>query len=504
MDKIYIPERFKGRTGYHIFVDRFCRAGPEIPYVEGRRIKQWNDTMPDWWPDQDGEYRNEYYYGGNLQGIIKKLDYFEKLGIDLLYLSPISMTKANHHYDVGDQRIIDPYIGDWNDFIMLCFEAHERNMLVSVDLVFNHMGAWSNIFQKALNGDDKYRAWFEWDGYGNPVYWYGFKDMPQCNKLNPDYQEYCCSVIQKYLESGVDCIRLDLGETLPKEFLDRIKEKARSINREALIVSEMWDFAINRGNPQIYDGQVDSVMNYPFTDAIHRWIRYGNYLHYNAYTRNIAKYPLEVQDVLWNHIDTHDTPRSLNMLQGRGMLENPYQGQIWNIEEPWRGYNSFDTFSFRKWEFENDCCLNWESINKLKLVALAQYMSKGIPMTFYGTEVGLSGYKDPFNRKPYPWGNENYELWKFYIEIGHLRKSLKNILSDGDMQNYANEQILEITRRSEYGIAVTVINRTNSEQFIGAEIPNSRVIFSLNGSDARVLKPYGAIVYTIATRSIIL
>ena len=503
MDKIYIPKRFKGRTGYHIFVDRFCRAGPTIPYVEGRRIKQWNDTMPDWWPDQDGEYRNEYFYGGNLKGIIQKLDYLEKLGINLLYLSPISMTKANHHYDVGDQRIIDPYIGDWNDFIRLCFEAHLRKMLVAVDIVFNHMGAWSEFFQRALAGDEKYRDWFEWDYNGNPVYWYGFKDMPQCNKFNPDYQEYCCSVVQKYIENGADCIRLDLGEILPKEFLVKIKEKARSINPEVLIVSEMWDFAINRGNPQIYDGQVDSVMNYPFTDAIHRWVRYGNYLHYGAYTRNIAKYPLEVQDVLWNHLDTHDTPRALNMLQGRGMLENPYQGQIWNIEDPWRGYNSFDTFGFRKWESENDYCLNWEAINRLKLATLAQYMSKGIPMTFYGTEAGISGNKDPFNRKPYPWGNENLELLEYYIQLGHLRKSLKNILSDGDMQTYINEQIFEITRRSKYGIAVAVMNRTNSEQYIGVNIPNSKVIFSLNGSDSRVLKPYGAIVYTVTTWTII-
>ena len=84
------------------------------------------------------------------------------------------------------------------------------------------------------------------------------------------------------------------GEMVPKKELVRVvknKEGEVSINPEVLIVSEMWDFAINRGNPQIYDGQVDSVMNYPFTDAIHRWVRYGNYLHYDAYTRNIAKYP---------------------------------------------------------------------------------------------------------------------------------------------------------------------------------------------------------------------
>lgn len=154
MDKIYIPNRFKGRIGYQLLVDRYCRAGPEPPAMEGRRLKSWTDSVPDWWPDQDGEYRNEYFYGGNLQGIIQNLEYITKLSADLLYLSPISKTHTNHHYDVEDQRVIDPYIGTWDDFTSLCIKAHERNMLVAVDLVFNHMGAKSEFFQKALQGDE--------------------------------------------------------------------------------------------------------------------------------------------------------------------------------------------------------------------------------------------------------------------------------------------------------------------------------------------------------------
>ena len=354
MDKIYIPNRFKGRIGYQLLVDRYCRAGPEPPAMEGRRLKSWTDSVPDWWPDQDGEYRNEYFYGGNLQGIIQNLEYITKLSADLLYLSPISKTHINHHYDVEDQRVIDPYIGTWDDFTSLCIKAHERNMLVAVDLVFNHMGAKSEFFQKALQGDERYRNWFEWDERGNPVYWYGFKDMPQTNKLNPDYQEYACEVVEKYVTAGADCIRLDLGEILPKEFVQKIKQRARSINPEVLIVSEMWDFALFRSNPQIYDGQVDSVMNYPLSDAIIRWVRYGNHLHFSACMKNLAKYPKEVHDVLWNHLDTHDTPRALNMLAGNGMTENPFSGRIWDIEGPWRRNDGFDTYNFRKWEAEND------------------------------------------------------------------------------------------------------------------------------------------------------
>lgn len=494
MDKIYIPNRFKGRIGYQLLVDRYCRAGPEPPAMEERRLKSWTDSVPDWWPDQDGEYRNEYFYGGNLQGIIQNLEYIAKLSVDLLYLSPISKTHTNHHYDVEDQRVIDPYIGTWDDFTNLCIEAHERNMLVAVDLVFNHMGAKSEFFQKALQGEKRYRNWFEWDERGNPIYWYGFKDMPQTNKLNSDYQEYACEVVEKYVTAGADCIRLDLGEILPKEFVQRIKQRARSINPEVLIVSEMWDFALFRSNPQIYDGQVDSVMNYPLSDAIIRWIRYGNHLHFSACMKSLAKYPKEVHDVLWNHLDTHDTPRALNMLAGNGMTENPFSGRIWDIEGPWRRNDGFDTYNFRKWEAENDFCLTDEAIKKLELAATAQFLMKGIPIIFSGTEVGVCGNKDPFNRKPYPWENENLWIRQFYAVLGNMRRSNRDILADGDIYTYADDRVLEIVRRSEAGIIVAFLNRTNSRHQLDLNYPNSKTIFSLNGSTDKILQPYGAIV----------
>ena len=82
MKNFYVPDRFKGRTGYQIFVDRYFRAGPPIPEVEGRRLKDWKDSNPDWRPDADGVYRNEYFYGGNLQGIIQKLDFIKSLGFN--------------------------------------------------------------------------------------------------------------------------------------------------------------------------------------------------------------------------------------------------------------------------------------------------------------------------------------------------------------------------------------------------------------------------------------
>ena len=497
--KIYIPKRFKGRVGYHIFVDRFNRDETVLQEIEGRRKKEWSDVIPDWWPDSDGEYRNEYFYCGNIKGIIEKLDYFLRLSVNLLYLSPISKTYTNHHYDVCNQLEIDSYIGSWDDYRTLCEEAHKRDILIAVDLVFNHMGSRSEFFKLAMQGDEYYRQWFEWDEKGNPIYWYGFKDMPQCDKSNKSYIEYARQVVRKYIQNGADCIRLDLGEILPKEFLLSIKEEAKTINPEVLIVSEMWDFAIRRINPQIYDGQVDSLMNYPLSDCICRWVRYGNYLHFNDYLDKISKYPIEVQDVLFNHLDTHDTPRLMNLLSGEGMIQDPYCGRIWDMENrvgaPWRLGTNFDTYVFRKWEFENDSRLDDNVIKRQKQAALMQYCIKGIPIIFYGTEAGVCGNKDPFNRKPYPWGVENTELIEYYVKLGEMRKTNYDVFSDGSMYVNVNDRCMEIIRNSVYGIIIAYINRSEDKIEIDANLPNSKIIFNIEGSSTQnYLLPYGGIV----------
>lgn len=493
---IYVPDVFKGRTGYLVMVDRFCRVGHSPEEMEGRKLKQWSDTSVDWEPESDGEYKNWSFYGGNLKGVASKIDYFEKLGVDIIFLSPISKTNSYHHYDVGDdQGVIDPYIGTWSDFKLLATKLHERNMLLGVDLVFNHRAASSECFRRAMAKDDRYKDWFETDEAGNPAFWYGFKDLPQCSKLDPGYQKKCCEELKPYVRNGADIIRLDLGETFPKEFLEKIKATAKEINPNIVIVSEMWNFALGKENPQIYDGQVDSVMNYPLTDAILRWIRYGNYLHMNACIENLAKYPVQVHDVLLNYLCTHDTPRERNMLAGDAMLEDPFAGFIWDIEARWRKPQGFDTYEFRKWESENDNNFDQVLADRLqKLASLIQYLMKGIPVLFYGSEVGICGYKDPFCRKPYPWGNENQEILRYYIGLGNMRTSNKDVLATGDLYVKATSAVLQIVRRSADGIIVGFMNRTNEYQSIAAFYPGAKEIFSLEGSSKDTLTPYGAYV----------
>lgn len=454
------PSRFKGRTGLQIFVDRFYREGPPPEPIPGRILKEWSDSTPNWQPDSNGIYQNDYFYGGNLRGITVKLDYIKENGFDLIYLSPIGLSGTSHHYEPTDQLQIDPWIGTWEDFQELCREAHKRDILIVPDLVFNHMGVKSPIFQAALtNSSSKYHDWFERKN-GNPVFWGGFDNMPQCNKLNPDYQEYACSVAAHYVKMGADGIRLDLGENFPYEFMRKFRKEVKSVNPEVLIVNEMWGFDNHRTVPQLDGMQADSVMNYPLADAIIRWVRYGNDAHFCYNIGEIMKYLKQAQEVLWNFLDSHDTPRAINMLVGDGILQDPYRGACWDIEGPWRHDGWFDTYAFRKWELEHDHIDMEKARQSLILASTIQYFMPGIPIVFAGTEVGVTGYKDPFNRKPYPWSNPDQEILGHYRALGELRRNNRDFFSEaGDVRVEASYWHMKITRKNSFGEMTLNISR---------------------------------------------
>lgn len=453
--------RFYGRTGCQIFVDRFWSSKTK-EQMDGRILREWNDSSVIWKPFPDGMYRNIDFYGGDLQGIIEKLDYMEELGINLIYLSPISKTVSNHHYDVQDQRVIDPYIGTASDFEEMCKKAHARNILIIVDLVFNHVGIESEFFKKAMNGDPFYKEWFFIDESGNYKFWNVFRDMPLCNQLNKSYQEYAKSVVEFYIQLGADGFRLDLGETLEGSFVDVIREHAEKLNPEIMIVNERWNFAMSDEGK--YWDVADSVMNYPQCDATLRWIRYGNYLHFDYTMGRIDKYPSSVKCLLWNMLDSQDTPRALTMLGAEGMTEDPIHGDsLWKLETPWENNGRFDTFAFREWEFMHENSHEQQDIERLILSSIIQYMLVGIPVTFYGTEVGVRGYKDPFNRKNYPWNDRNQMLFEHYKKLGEIRKKYRKVFSTANEKRTGTSNFMKIERWSDGGERIVAfINRSDT------------------------------------------
>lgn len=465
-------EAWLGRTAYQLMPDRFYKIDASLEAIEGRRIKEWDDRDPDWQPNEKGEYVNDYYYGGNLKGVEAKLKYLKDLGFDMIYMTPIEESFSYHHYDVGDQERVDPWLGDWGDFENLCKAAHNLDMLIMVDLVFNQTGIHSKYYES-----DEYRDWYKYDSQGNHICWYNFKDMPECNTLNKSYQDAMTSIVEKYLENGADGIRLDLAEIFPREFLlalQRVKKKYPN----ALFVGEMWNFAISEDNSKretskVLDGELDSVMNYPIADAILRWVRYGNYEHFKYnFKRVYNTYPQSVQNVLLNNIGTHDTPTTMTMLIGERMNQDPFSGRIWDIEAPWRhGNNYFDTYGFRKYESDNDRLLprEYEIGKKLTKLALAiMYNLPGISCVFQGTEIAETGYKDPFCRKPYNWKNNETDMKEFVTDLGMYRKENKDVLATGKIKLIRVDNDLLIFERytDDKKRIIFIANRTEKGKYV--------------------------------------
>lgn len=462
-------KKWQGRTAYQLIPDRFYKGKGSTEKIGGRILKNWDDRTPNWQPDEKGEYLNNFYYGGNIEGIKSKLNYLKKLGFDMIYITPIEQSSSYHHYDVGNHSEIDPWLGNWTDFKNLCKVAHELDILIMVDLVFNHTG-----IDSIYANDPKYHDWYKYDSNGDYVYWWGFKTMIECDTLNKSYQDAMTKIVEKYLENGADGIRLDLGENLSKEFLlslQRVKEKYPN----ALFVGEMWGFAIpdnQKDESKILDGELDSVMNYPMSDAILRWVRYGDYIHFKYnFDKVYNSYPSNVQNVLLNNIGTHDTPMTMTMLAGDKMNSDVFKGFIWDIEAPWRSNNSFDTYGFRKFEAENDKLDNekYQVGKKLTKISLAiMYNLPGIPCVFQGTEIAETGYKDPFCRKPYNWKNNEEDMKQFVSKLGEYRKNNREILSTGKVNLLkADNQLLIFEREIENGNKIIfVANRTPDDVYV--------------------------------------
>ena len=459
-------DRWLGRTAYQIMPDRFCKVGVNPKAMPGRVMKNWDDRMPNWKPNSEGEYTNDYFYCGNLKGVKSKLNYLRDLGFDMIYLTPITLSNSYHHYDVCNHMEIDPWLGTWKDFNELCEKAHKLGILIVVDLVFNHAGISSVYYNNS-----KYREWFKRKPNGEPVFWWGFKDLPECDTLNPYYQQEMLKVATNYLENGADGFRLDLAENLPKEFLQAI-QMVKDKYPNTIVIGEMWGIATDKQDPKILDGQLDPIMNYPMADGILRWVRYGEAGHFRyIFDRVFREYPEKVQNLLLNNIATHDTPTTLTMLGGDIMNANIFDRQIWDIERPWNSYNGFDTYHFREYEANHDAIQGAEYVKAkvLTQVAIAiMYMLPGIPCIYQGTEVYEMGYKDPFNRKPFNWNIKEKEMKLFISTMGAIRREHSDVFRDGAVRIVdINEDILILERfSSDNKRIILVVNRTPEWKFL--------------------------------------
>lgn len=421
------PDFAKGNIIYHIFVDRFNRADG-VKTKRKYRLHESFSESPEV-VSADGKYYADDFFGGNFNGIREKLDYLEELGVGIIYLSPIFKAYSNHRYDTGDYLKVDELLGTEDDFKRLLDAAHEKGMKVILDGVFNHSGADSLYFNKFGTYDSlgayqsKSSPYYDWyyfkkfpDEY---ACWWGCDNVPDLNKSNKDYRALVFGkngVVEKWQKLGADGWRLDVVDELPIDFVNLLIKKIKSVNKDALVIGEVWEDASTKVSygelrPYLLGDQLDGTMNYPFMNAIIAYVRDGDEKFFKDTVQSILEnYPKETVYCLMNSLGTHDTVRIINAL-------SDVRAHGWSKTHK-LGYKLPDS------EYE-------KAKKKLYLASVLQFTLPGIPSIFYGDEAGLQGFDDPINRRPYPWGSEDKEILAHYRKLGRIRRENRAVFSGG-------------------------------------------------------------------------
>lgn len=485
------PDFIKGGIIYQIFPDRFYNSGePKQNVPKGRVMREWGDE-PYWKPEQmDGVWNNDYF-GGDLKGIEKKLGYISQLGVNCIYLNPIFEAHSNHRYDTADYEKIDSLLGDTKDLESLCKTAKEKyGISIILDGVFSHTGCDSKYFNKfsrystvgAYNSKNSpYYSWYKFIEYPNKYHaWWGIELLPEVIEEDEAYREYICGkngILRKWLRCGISGWRLDVADELPDIFLDDLRQAVKEEKKDALIIGEVWENATNKfayGQRRRYllGDQLDSVMNYPFDNAVLNFVRYGNgEAFFDSIMSVVETYPPQVLNALMNHIGTHDTERAITRLAG-----NDCNGKS------------------RFWQHENNCLDSYSylrGLSMMKMASLIQFTLPGVPSIYYGDEIGMQGMKDPFNRACMQWNNQNKELLKWYRRLGQIRRGTK-VFKDGEfIPVYSSDCAIVYERSSDKESVLVAVNNGDKEEniFVGDEWNNSYSYFDFKCKNGYVFLP---------------
>ena len=428
------PEHLSGSLMYQIFPDRFRREGTcdLVGKLEPYFIHENTADIPCYRPDENGEVKNCDFFGGNLRGIEAGLGYLKEMGVGIIYLNPIFKAWSNHRYDTCDYMKIDELLGTEEDFISLCRAAHAKGIKVILDGVFSHTGSRSRYFDSAgefgngafTDPASPYRAWYEFTEYPDQyTCWWGVRTLPCVDERNPDYMDFIIdgedSVIAHWLRAGADGFRLDVADELPDDFIARLRRRMKEIRPDSLLIGEVWEDASNKvsyGVRRTYfvNGELDSVMNYPFRNAIIDYVTGaddGTGLR-NTVMSVAENYPPQVINLLMNMLSTHDTPRILSLLSPESPPSDRDERAVYLMNERDRR----------------------AAEERLFTAAFLQFVLPGMPCIFYGDEIGTEGYEDPFCRKFFDWDRtaEN-PILEFAKNLSRIRRS-EQALKTGDVR----------------------------------------------------------------------
>ncbi len=453
-----VPQAMKGGIIYHIFVDRFCHKGAEVKPRYGV-LKKWGEPVTI--KDADGVYRANDFYGGNFQGIISKLDYLQELGVTMLYLSPIFESNSNHRYDTADYLKIDPMLGTEEDFNELIARAKQKGMGVMLDGVFNHTGADSIYFNQLGHYDSigaiqsKESPYYDWYYFSNYPYeydsWWGVKVVPTLNKGSKGFRKLLLGkggIIDKWTNFGISAWRLDVVDELPVEFVDKLREAVKTINKDVSIIGEVWEDASVKVSysvlrPYFTKGQLDGVMNYPYMRAIIDYVQSGNPRRFIVPVMRIMEnYPKDALLSSMTLLGSHDTVRILNSISGADVS---YMDKAQRQRERLFG----DALKLAK--------------SKLKVAVTLQYMLPGVPSVYYGDEIGMQGYEDPLNRETFDWDNMDTEILDYYKILGRIRREYHECMV-GSLCFFDDVHMLAFRREGKDGSSLYVVANVSFDE----------------------------------------
>lgn len=432
MNLVNTPDWVKDAVFYQIFPDRFA-ASDRVP--KPSNLEPWESPAT-----------RHGFKGGDLLGIVERLDYLQDLGITGVYLNPVFQSAANHRYQTHDYYQVDSLLGGAEALRELLNAAHRRGIRVVLDGVFNHCGRGFYQFHHILeNGEaSPYVDWFTVQGFPLNAYdqqqppnydcWWNLRALPKFNARNPVVREFLWSVAQHWIEFGIDGWRLDVPQEINVPgFWEEFRRRVRSANPEAYLLAEIWRIA-----PEWLQGdRFDAVMNYPFATACLRFfleenidpelVRGMGYAQGPCFSAGqfagavnslLESYQPEVTQVLLNLLGSHDTPRFLSLARG--------------------------------------------DETALRLATLLQMTYPGTPCIYYGDEIGLEGLRDPDCRGSFPWDEKrwNNSLRNFIKSCIYLRQSHPAL------------------RRGDF----TTLHATDGVYAFGRSVPDETLIVAFNTS----------------------
>lgn len=457
-----VPDFLKGGILYQIFPDRFAVSGKTKQNVPTDRIlRKDKEGDPFFLPDENGKVLNNDYFGGDLEGIRKQLKRLKQLSVSCIYLNPIFEAHSNHRYNVADYYKIDPLLGTLRDFKRLCRTAHRMGIRILLDGVFSHTGDDSIYFNRTgrypslgayQSKDSPYYRWYSFlehpDRYDS---WWGFETLPNVREMEPSYLAFICGrggVIEYWLKKGADGFRLDVADELPDEFIKELRTTIKRTKRNALLLGEVWEDASHKESygikrKYLLGDELDSVMNYPFRNAILALIQSGDRAAFEEKITSICEnYPPLVLHNLMNFLSTHDTERILTALS-----DESCEGK----DRLWQSQQRLSPQAYP------------EGISMVRLAFTILYLLPGVPCIYYGDELGMQGYKDPFNRRFYGTQGNDLALKNFLIRLGKLRKDL-SLLKQGSLKfQSAPDGILLFSRNGKRGNAVLLAANFTSQ-----------------------------------------